>query len=70
MTVELVDVKINVKIKLAALWLTVNLLILYQDVYTFYKPGVIEGAIAEKYGNFKLLKHICWEFLYYRLYRA
>jgi len=52
------DVKINVKIKLAALWVTVNLLFLYQDVYTFYKPGVIEDAIAGKVWEFQITQAV------------
>ncbi len=40
------DMKINVKIKLSALWVTVNLLYLYVDVYSYYKPGIIEKIIA------------------------
>jgi len=40
------DMKINVKIKLSALWVTVNLLYLYVDVYSYYKPGIIEKIMA------------------------
>ncbi|HUV83488.1 MAG TPA: DUF6326 family protein, partial [archaeon] len=40
------DMKINVKIKLSALWVTVNLLYLYVDLYYNYIPGVIEKIIA------------------------
>jgi len=40
------DMKINVKIKLSALWVTVNLLYLYVDVYSYYKPGIIEKIIT------------------------
>ena len=48
------DVKINVKIKLAALWLTVNLLYLYVDIYSFFRPGIIEDAIAGKVWKFQI----------------
>jgi len=48
------DVKINVKIKLAALWLTVNLLYLYVDIYSFFRPGIIEGAIAGEVSGFQI----------------
>ena len=34
------DVKINIKIKLSALWIAVNILYIYVDVYSFYKPGL------------------------------
>lgn len=48
------DVKINVKIKLAALWVAVNLLYLYVDVYSFFRPGIIEDAIAGKVWEFQI----------------
>ena len=48
------DVKINVKIKLAALWVTVNLLFLYVDVYSFFRPGLIEDALAGKVWEFQI----------------
>ena len=40
------DMKINVKIKLSALWVTVNLLYLYVDLYYNYRPGIIEKIMA------------------------
>jgi len=40
------DVKINVKIKLSALWVAVMLCYLYGDIFGFYKPGFIEEIIA------------------------
>ena len=40
------DVKINVKIKLSALWVAVMLCYLYGDVFGLYKPGLIEEIIA------------------------
>ena len=39
-------VKINVQMKLSALWVTVMFLYVYADVKAFYKPGHIEGVIA------------------------
>ena len=53
-TTGLEDVKINVKIKLAALWVTVNLLFLYVDVYSFFRPGLIEDALAGKVWEFQI----------------
>jgi hypothetical protein len=41
---DLEDVKVNVKLKLAALWASV--MFMYVDVLGFYKPGVIEGIVA------------------------
>jgi hypothetical protein len=40
------DVKINVKIKLSALWVAVTLCYLYGDFWGLYKPGLIEEIIA------------------------
>jgi len=40
------DMKINVKIKLSVFWITVNLLYIYVDVYSYYIPGEIEKIIA------------------------
>jgi hypothetical protein len=40
------DVKINVKIKLAALWVTLMFFYLYADVLAFYQPGHIEDVIS------------------------
>ena len=48
------DAKINIKIKLSALWVAVNLLYLYVDIYSFYKPGIIEDAIAGKVWEFQV----------------
>jgi hypothetical protein len=49
-TTELEDVKINVKIKLSALWVTVMFLYVYADVRGFYETGVLEGLIAGELG--------------------
>jgi len=46
MVMILDDVKINVKIKLAALWATVMFIYVYVDIFGFYKPGIIEEIIA------------------------
>ena len=48
------DVKVNIKIKLSALWVSVMFIYLYVDVFGFYKPGVIEDAIAGKVWTFQI----------------
>src|SRR5665648_34219 len=48
------DVKINIKIKLSTLWASVMFIYLYVDVFGFFKPGVIEDAIAGKVWTFQL----------------
>lgn len=40
------DPKINVKIKLSALWVAVMFLYLYVDYFTLYIPGHIEDILA------------------------
>ena len=54
MTTELEDVKINVKIKLSALWAAVMFLYVYADIKAFFKPGIIEGLMAGKVGDFQI----------------
>lgn len=45
---NLLDVKVNVKIKLSALWIVVMFLYAYVDIFSLFKPGIIEGIIAGK----------------------
>jgi hypothetical protein len=44
-TTEKEDVKINVKMKLSALWVALMLLYLYADLLALFKPGEIERVI-------------------------
>ncbi|MHA2055551.1 MAG: DUF6326 family protein [Candidatus Hodarchaeales archaeon] len=46
MTNRLEDMKINVKIKLSACWVTVVLIYLYADLFGFYTPGHLENVLA------------------------
>ncbi len=50
-TAELEDLKISVKMKLSALWVTLMFFYLYADVLAFYQPGNIEGIIAGEIGG-------------------
>jgi len=43
---NLVDVRINVKTKLSALWVSVMFLFAYADIKAFYKPGHIEEVMS------------------------
>jgi hypothetical protein len=45
-TKVLEDVKINVKLKISALWVTVMLLFAYGDIFGFFRTGFIEGIMA------------------------
>jgi len=48
------DVKVNVKLKLSALWATLLLIYIYIDIFGFYKPGIIEDILAGKVWEFKI----------------
>jgi hypothetical protein len=48
------DLKVNVKIKLAALWVTLMLIYIYVDIFGFYEPGVIEDILAGIVWEFKI----------------
>ncbi|HEX9908099.1 MAG TPA: DUF6326 family protein [Thermoplasmata archaeon] len=41
------DPKINIKTKLAGLWVVLMFFYLYNDVFTLHRPGFIEGILAE-----------------------
>jgi hypothetical protein len=49
MTLE--DAKIDVKIRLSALWVTLMLFYIYADILGFYTPGIIEGVISGEVGG-------------------
>lgn len=50
----LVDVKVNVKIKLAALWATVMFLYIYVDHFALFEPGIIETILAGESAGFQI----------------
>jgi hypothetical protein len=54
MTAELEDVKINVKIKLSALWVTLVLFYIYADIIGFYTPGNIEKLVSGELVGFQI----------------
>ena len=47
----LADVKIDVKLKLAALWTSVLFLMIYVDYFGLYIPGFVENIIAGEVGH-------------------
>ena len=49
-TSDLVDFKVNVKIKLSALWVSVMLLYIYGDIFALFVPGQIERLIKGNMG--------------------
>jgi hypothetical protein len=48
------DLKINVKIKLAALWVALMFFYLYNDVFTFYRKEFIEEVLSGEVGGFQI----------------
>jgi hypothetical protein len=48
------DIKLNVKLKLAALWATFMFFYIYVDYFGLYKKGFIEGVIAGKVWQFNI----------------
>jgi hypothetical protein len=48
------DPKINVKLKLSALWITIMFLYIYVDIFGFYKPGVIDDILIGKVWTFDI----------------
>ena len=49
-TTEKEDVKINVKMKLSALWVALMLLYIYADIFKLFMPGEIEKMISGRQG--------------------
>jgi hypothetical protein len=48
------DAKINVKIILSALWVTLMLFYIYADIMGFYTPGVIEKVVSGEIGGIQI----------------
>lgn len=48
------DMKINVKIRLSALWATLLFLYIYVDIFGFFKPGVIEDILNGRVWEFDI----------------
>lgn len=53
-TSEMEDVKINVKLKISALWIAILFVFAYVDIFAFYRPGFIEGIMAGKVATFQI----------------
>jgi hypothetical protein len=51
-TTEMEDMKINVKMKLSALWVAMMLLYIYADILSLFRPGQIEEMIEGLMGPF------------------
>ena len=46
--IPLEDIKIDVKLKLAALWTSLMFLIIYLDYFALYMPGIIKDILIER----------------------
>lgn len=53
-TVVLEDVKINVKLRISALWASLLFIYVYVDIFAFYKPGIIEDILEGKVWEFEI----------------
>ena len=51
-TTEKQDVKVNVKMKLSALWVALMLLYIYADIFSLFKTGAIEKMMEGFMGPF------------------
>ena len=51
-TTEMEDVKINVKMKISALWAALMLLYIYGDIFSLYRPGQLEEMMSGRMGPF------------------
>jgi len=49
---NLEDIKISIKIKLSALWVTLMLCYIYADILGFYQPGEIAEILEGRMGPF------------------
>ena len=57
-TTEMEDMKINVKIKLSALWVAMMLLYIYADILSLFRPGQIEEMLEGRMGPFPVTQGI------------
>ena len=51
-TAEKEDVKMNVKMKLSALWVALMLLYIYCDIFSNFRPGALGEMMAGRMGPF------------------
>jgi hypothetical protein len=52
------DLKVSVRIKLAGLWITLMLLYIYCDIYSFYRTGYVNEMIMGMIGPFEVSQGI------------
>ena len=54
------DVKINVKIKLAASWVALMFLYIYADIKVIFQPGIIEEIITGEVAGIQITPTLLW----------
>lgn len=54
------DAKVNVKIKLAALWTALMFLYIYADIKSFFQTGIIEQIIAGEVAGILITPTLLW----------
>ena len=52
------DVKVNVKLKLSALWIALMFLYTYADILGFYAPGNIEELISGEIAGIRMTQEL------------
>ncbi len=53
-TLILENPKINIKLKLSAIWITLMFLYIYKDILSLFRPGAIESILAGFMGPFSV----------------
>jgi hypothetical protein len=53
-TIILEEVKVNIRVKLSALWITLMLFYIYADILGFYTPGNIESVVSGEIGGVQI----------------
>lgn len=51
---ELEDVKVNVKLKISALWVAMLFVFAYVDIFSLQRPGIIQDILAGKMFLFQI----------------
>ena len=51
---KLEDVKVPVRLKLSAMWVSVMLMYVYVDIFGLYKPGTIDGILVGRVWQFDI----------------
>lgn len=46
------DVKVNVKVKIASLWIVIMILYIYNDIFSMFTPGAVEEMMSGYMGPF------------------